>query len=317
MGSQQYREDIVNLGFITATTHAMNKFRDNTVVLKEACGVFGNLAQDPDIRVQLGENGVIQEVLGTLEKCRAYDDRKVAKLALGTLTNLASSNSNREVLMESGAAPILLDAARIFMCNENILEYAIGAISHLAVHEQGSQQLVRAGAVEALLLYLSEHREDLQVVSKSLIALRRLNKCADSTVIQHIACAGHQGGAQGVYLLIEAMQAHIYDDTIVRETVLLFTSLSKNACNVPALMSLAVQPCMKALEVHQNDTAVADALTGFLANMPLEEDESWAQESLGGMLGESDLLGGLSAGSRMGGSVGGSLGAGTVALDAS
>lgn len=250
----------------------------------------------------------------TLAKCRAYDDRKVAKLALGTLTNLASSDSNRDVMAKSDAASVLLDAARIFMRNENILEYAIGAISHLAVHEQGSQQLVWAGAIEALLLYISEHREDLEVVSKSLVALRRLNKCTTEKVTQQIACAGHRNDAHGVYLLVEAFQAHIYDGTVVRETALLFTSISKNSEFVPVLMSLAVHPCMKALEVHQNDTAVADALAGLLSNMPLEEDEDWDQEGPGGMLGESELMGGSS---RRGCARGGPLGPGTVALDAS
>ena len=42
------------------------------------------------------------------------------------------------------AVPILLNAARTFMRNENILEYAIGAISHIAVHDACNEQLVKA-----------------------------------------------------------------------------------------------------------------------------------------------------------------------------
>jgi len=291
----QYRDDILNLGFIQATIHGMRSFKDNTVLMKEACGVFGNLATDPEIRAQLGESGVIQEVLAALDQCKAYDDRKVAKLALGALSNLASSEANRNVIGRLDAVPILLNAARTFMRNENILEYAIGAISHIAVHDACNEQLVKAGAVEALLLFVGEHREDLHVVNKSLLALRRVLKQANETgsgllVVNLIANAGHKDGSRGVFLLVEAMQAHIYDETAVKETALLLTSLSTQAGNLNALMAAAVQPCMKALEVHQHEAPVADALAGLLAALPLEEDDGWAQ---GGVtLGDkSDLLG--------------------------
>jgi len=293
----QYREDIVNLGFIDATIQAMRSFSEDTVLLKEACGVFGNLAGDADLRVQLGESGVAQEVLATLAKCRTYEDRKVAKLALGCLANLASCEANRDVLARTDAVQVLLGAARLFMRNENILEYAIGAISHIAVHDECNQQLIKAGAVEALLLFLGEHREDLQVVSKSLVALRRILKQAQGSreqVLRQIAGAGHSEAGRGVYLLVESMQAHIYDETAVKETALLLTSLSSNAGNVSALMAAAVQPCMKALEVHQNEVSVADALAGLLAQLPIEEDAGWAQDMTASVMDKSDLLyGGL------------------------
>merc|ERR1719384_1542791 len=149
--------------------------------MKEGCGGFGTLAADPEIRVQLGECGVLQVVLAALAGCTAHKDRKVAKLALGALLNLASCVPNRDILATTDVVPILLNAARTFIQNENILEYAIGALSHLAVHEACNRQLVSAGAAHALLLFLDEHREDLQVVSKSLVALRRLLKFATSS----------------------------------------------------------------------------------------------------------------------------------------
>jgi len=300
--NSQYREDIVNLGFIDETIMAMRTFGDNIVLLKEACGVFGNLASDPDLRVQLGESGVIQEVLATLSKCRTHDDRKVAKLALGTLSNLASSEPNRDVFSRTDVAPILLGAARIFMRNENILEYAIGAISHIAVHVACNKQLVKAGAVEALLLFLGDHKEDLQVVSKSLVALRRILKQSQdhhSSVLRQVSGAGHNEGHRGICLLVEAMQEHIYDETAVKETALLLTSLSSVTNNVPVLMSVAVQPCMKALEVHQNEASVADALAELLAQLPIEEDESWAQDMTASLLDRpADMRCGLGEVSR-------------------
>jgi hypothetical protein len=293
--SAQYREDIVNLGFIDATIQAMKAFDDNTTLLKEACGVFGNLASDPDLRVQLGESGVIQQVLSVLSKCRTHDDRKVAKLALGTISNLASSEANRDVFAKTDAVQVLLQSARLFMQNENILEYAIGAISHIAVHESCNSQLIKGGAIEALLLFIGEHREDLAVVSKALVALRRLlsrSAGQHATVLRQIACAGSSTGNRGIYLLVEAMQAHIYDETATRETALLLSSLSSIPANVPILMQAALQPCTKALEVHQNDFSVADALAGLLASLPIEEDDTWAQDITASTLDKSDTLSG-------------------------
>eukprot|EP00747_Dinoflagellata_sp_TGD_P209163 gnl/TRDRNA2_/TRDRNA2_82580_c0_seq1.p1 gnl/TRDRNA2_/TRDRNA2_82580_c0~~gnl/TRDRNA2_/TRDRNA2_82580_c0_seq1.p1 ORF type:complete len:613 (+),score=136.95 gnl/TRDRNA2_/TRDRNA2_82580_c0_seq1:44-1882(+) len=283
--ARNYREDIVSLGFIPVTVEAMRKFSSNKVLLKEACGMLGNLATDAEIRVTLGESGAVQEVVATLAQCTEHDDRKVAKLALGALSNLSNLASIRDTLATTEVVPILLRTMQVFMNNENILDYAIGVLSHLAVHEVMNQQLLQAGAAEALLLFVGEHREDLQVISKSLVALRRLlktsvtNNTSAEGVVMDIASAGRADGAQGVRLLVEAMQAHVYDETVVKETALLLTSLSRVPANIQPLMSIAVEPCMKAMEVHKNDLPVADAVAGLLAQLPLEEDEQWAKET--------------------------------------
>jgi hypothetical protein len=277
----KYREDIVNLGFVAVAANAMKDFRDNPVLQKEACGVFGNLAGDAGIREQLGQSGVLQELVTTLQRCRLNDDRKVAKLALGALMNLSTSEANRELLAATDVVPVTLAAAQNFMQNENILEMAIGVISHMAVHATTGQQLAEAGGVEALLLFLQEHKEDLQVIQRSLVALRRLVKTSASSgntvLLTQIACAGNSGGDNGIQLLVQAMEAHIYDETICKETALLFTSMADRQLSIQGLMTLAAEPCMKALELHQNDAPTSDALAGLLAHLPLEDDEEWSK----------------------------------------
>lgn len=286
----QYREDIVNLGFVPEAIRAMQRFSDNTGLLKEACGFFGNLASDPDIRAQLGECGVIQEVCRTLSRCKTREDQKVAKLALGALSNLATCEANREVMAAEQTAPLLLEAARLYMHNENVLEYAIGAISHLAVDDACNVELVKAGVAEALLLFLADNREDLQVVSKSLVALRRLVRFgaaaegSGSPSVQ-VVRGGRANGFVGVNMVVEAMEAHIYDEIVVKEGALLLTSLAADPANVQAIVEVAMKPCTKALEVHQHEASVADALAGLLGSLPLEEDQAFAR---GGSL---DVLG--------------------------
>lgn len=273
----EYREDIVNLGFIDATRDGMQMFPDNIVLLKEACGILGTLATDSQLRSQLGECGAIQEILKTLSKCTTHDDRKVAKLALGALANLASCEANREIIAKTDAVVIILGASRLFIQNESILEYAIGA----------------------LLIFIGDHQEDLVVVSKSLVALRRLLRQASranhATVVGQIACAGQENrSAHGIHLLVDALQAHIYDETAVKETALLLTTLTNNPGHIAVMMQIAVHPCMKALEVHQREFGVADALAALLARLPIEEDVCWAPDQGAGKgeLGASNLLGG-------------------------
>mmetsp|Transcript_126875 Transcript_126875/g.201152 ORF Transcript_126875/g.201152 Transcript_126875/m.201152 type:complete len:614 (-) Transcript_126875:8-1849(-) len=298
----KYKEEVVNLGFINVAARAMKEFPESPVVQKEACGVFGNLSTDPIIRDQLGQSNALHEVVAALQRCHVNDDRKVAKVALGALYNLSSSEANRELLAKTDVIQVTLAAARTFMHNENILEFAIGVVSHLAVQSLCARQIADAGGVEALLLFLTEHREDLQVVSRSIVALRRVVKTSmsagsesmESTLLQQIVCAGNKGGHHGIQFLVQAMEAHVYDETIVRETALLFSSLAKMPSSIQPLMAMAVQPCMQALEVHQNDAPAADALAGFLALLPLEDDDQWGSAPKN-ISGATLALGGKSA----------------------
>jgi len=285
------RAVIVRLGFVPAALRAMRAFKDSIVLLKESCGLFGNLAADPEIRAHLGKAGVLEEVVSALANCQTQDDRKVAKLALGALANLSSCESNLVILQGTTVVPATLMAARAFIDNENILEHAISVISHLAVHVGCNGQLVEAGAVEALLLFLEEHCEDLLVVSRSLVALRRLLKHSTPTgqraspLLQEISRAGgdNANGSRGIDLLVNAMERHIYDETVAKETALLLASLSMIPSNIPAILAAALQPCLRALELHQNEAPVADALAGLLALLPLEDDAEWSKVPLGSM----------------------------------
>jgi hypothetical protein len=227
--------------------------------------------------------GAINEIVTALSRCEGHDDRKLAKIAMGALSNLSCLDQNRDILANTPVVQVLLGAVRFFMHLENILEQSITVISHIAVHPECNRQLVQSGAVEALLLFLEEHVDDLVILRKALIALRHCQKHSllpgaeppQVPVTQQIAHAGRPGSFNGVRLLIKTMITHCYDPTIVKEVSLLLTAIARVNENVPTLMGLAVQPCMKALEFHRNDQPVSDALAGLLAMLPLEEDDTW------------------------------------------
>merc|ERR1712139_161816 len=92
-----------------------------------------------------------------------------------------------------------------------------------------------------------------------LVLLERISQC--------------QEGFQGIFFIVEAMKVHIYDDTVVKEGALLLYSLRRASdLAIDALMRWAVEPCMRAVEVHKNDVIVYDALTALLAALPVEEN---------------------------------------------
>lgn len=266
------RQEIVKLGFISLIIRAMRSFGRSIVLLKEACGAFGNVAMDPELCALLGKLGAIQEVVTALSRCSTEEDRKVSKLGLGALWNLATCSENLDILAQVEAPAVLLSVTQLFMHNENILDYAIGAISHLAVNRGCNKQLLEAGAAEALLLFLAEHREDLMVVSKTLVALRRLAECAETSIFGQLLTAGHQDGYRGLALIVEAMQVHVYDETVVKEAALFLTGFCESPEVAQFVAALATQPCHKALDLHQQETVVADALVGLLSLFPMEEE---------------------------------------------
>uniref|UniRef100_A0A7S1A370 Armadillo repeat-containing protein 8 n=1 Tax=Noctiluca scintillans TaxID=2966 RepID=A0A7S1A370_NOCSC len=283
---ETHRQNIVDLGFVDMAIHSMRAFPDDAALQKEACGLFGHLAADPGIREFLGQVGAINEIVTALSRCEGHDDRKLAKIAMGALSNLSCFDRNRDILATTQVVQVLLGAVRFFMHLENILEQSITVISHIAVHPECNRQLVQFGAVEALLLFLEEHVDDLVILRKSLIALRHCQKhslLSSSepplvSVTQQIAHAGKAGSFNGVSLLIKTMNTHNYDPTVVKEVSLLLTVIARVNENVPTLMGLAVQPCMKALEFHRNDQPVSDALAGLLSMLPLEEDDTWTSD---------------------------------------
>jgi len=221
--------------------------------------------------------GVIVPLVDLLRDDRAGAQEDAAFM----LANLAASESNREVMAELGAPDATLGVARTFLRNEHVLEYAILAISHLALHDGCARQLVEVGALEALLLFLQEHGEDLLIASKSLVALGRLLRPDDEEAVSFVACSGCQGTIQGASLLLETLKAHIYDDVVVREASKLLTIL----CCVPGvpegLLSPAAEPCLKALKLHQNEQSSSDALVSLLAQLPLEDGSPLLQGTEG------------------------------------
>jgi len=266
-------QEIASLGFVRIIIAAMQRFPNSVAIQREASAIIGNLATDAALRLMLCKVGAVQQTVATLKNCPAAEDRKVAKLALGALANLAASEANREVMANCSAAAATLGVARTFLRNEHVLEYAILAISHLALHDGCAHQLLEAGALEALLLFLQEHGEDLLIASKSLVALGRLLRSDDVEAVSFVACSGCQGAS----LLLETLKAHIYDDVVVREASKLLTIL----CSLPGvpegLLSPASEPCLKALKLHQNEQSASDALVSLLANLPLEDGASLLQ----------------------------------------
>jgi hypothetical protein len=160
----KYREEIIQLDFVAITSHALTTFTSVDLV-KDACGLVGNLAHtDDETRASLGSEEIVQQVARVLATCTTHEHRKVAKLAIGALMNLVANEKNRDVLVEScDICVTLLNVTRVYLDNEFVLEATIGLIGRVVSHPRGLSELLRAGGVEALLLFLETNRTDLPV----------------------------------------------------------------------------------------------------------------------------------------------------------
>mmetsp|Transcript_20893 Transcript_20893/g.53080 ORF Transcript_20893/g.53080 Transcript_20893/m.53080 type:complete len:587 (-) Transcript_20893:129-1889(-) len=285
----EFREDIVSMDFVPTTVSAMKRFSSSASLLKEACGVISNLAADQDIRIQLGEAGIIEQVVDVLANCHAHEDRKVAKLALGALLNLSASPQNRALAAKCGAVQTLLHVQRYYMHTEMILELAIGAVSHLVMDKGCHAMFVEAGGVEAILLFLEEHKDDLGVMQKAMLCLRRAAHTAQSSpqaqaLLEKMGRGGADDGWVGIVLVVEAMKVHKYDGAVVREAALLLYDICQNPAVVNIVANLAAEVCMEAVEMHgRSDPDVADAVTTLLASLPIDDKlGDWMQKDMDG-----------------------------------
>lgn len=278
-----FREAITQAGFISIAVGSMRAASSRRVgEVREACGFIGNLACEAHVRLQLAFSGAAPAIVDGLLKCR--EDKKVAKLALAALVNLTNCEKNRSALAADGrVATLLLDTARLYIGSESLLELAVGAMSHFSVNEDGAAQMLEAGAVDALLVFLMDGVASVPVVSKSMMALRRLYHCPStscmnsvSLVLQRLSeASGEDGVPQGILIIVNAMQTHDYDRSVVKETAQLMDLLSKREANVPILLKVAVRPLLRAMEIHRNDAALCDLIANLLANLPLEAEEGW------------------------------------------
>mmetsp|Transcript_9110 Transcript_9110/g.20266 ORF Transcript_9110/g.20266 Transcript_9110/m.20266 type:complete len:628 (+) Transcript_9110:84-1967(+) len=277
------REEIISMGFLQLSIDNLRRWPQHMGVQKEACGIIGNLAVDEEIRKRIGKTGAIEEVVNALSRCSSMEDRKTAKLACGALVNLASSSDNREILSNTDVVRVLLYTMQLYITNENVLEYGIIMISHLAVQQACNEKLFEAGAVSALFLFCHQHSEDINLLSRSLAALRHIarycggleDELATVAMLNHIAHAGQEEGFNGLQLMVRMMQMHQYETVIIRECSLLFTGMTRDKACINALMEITMKTCTKALEIHKGDEATATALVEFLAQLPVEDKDDF------------------------------------------
>lgn len=278
-----FKEDIVKLEYPKVALEAMRKFGVTHLGLcREVCGFVGSLAAEGPLRAQLAELSAAPSVLDALSHNSCYQDRKLAMLALGALVNLTNCERSRQQLAETEQAPAnLLEATRVFIGNESILELAVGAISHLAIDGACALQLIEAGAVEAILVFLTECVENAGVVSKCLMALRRLYhgsiSSTDGDTVSPVAArlSGDGDAVRGTEIIVEAVQAHEQDRGIVKEACQLLSLLGRRSVNVPVLLKVAVRPLLRAMEIHKSEDALCDLIANFLSTLPLEEEGDW------------------------------------------
>eukprot|EP00398_MALV-I-01_sp_L67-1_P000418 gene418-69_t len=271
---KQFHEEILQLGFVSHIVHAIDigseQESDKTDLLKESFGVIGNLAADNWVREQLGENGIVKGIVSALKKCYSREDRKVVKLALASLSNLANSKKNRQYFAECGCVGTVLSVAR-------------GTVTSML--PPCLLRATRSGWRE--VGYLEDHRDDRPVIVRVIVALRRMLIEAEfheeKKAISTAACslrevagvmvrAGRESGHQGLFDIKRAIEDIKDDDSVSRDGCLVILKIIElYPALVPTAMQLMNQLSMDILRIHGGDGAVVDAVSALLAALPLEE----------------------------------------------
>jgi len=213
--------------------------------VKEVIGFVGNLAT-----TEAGREAILgtQAVWGTVKAieacCKTGDiDRKTAKIALAALVNLTVSRRICEdAYTNTNICAVLLESMKTFGHNANVLEQAMGVLSHLATEPQCCRQLIKGGAGEAILCYLTEHQQDLFMNKRCILALRRMLATCPEQVHSLLV----DGANEGLQRVLTATRRHIYDSTVAQELVLLLEALHLP----PQVLDLAEDTCTTLLRHH-------------------------------------------------------------------
>eukprot|EP00397_Hematodinium_sp_SG-2012_P014206 GEMP01014437.1.p1 GENE.GEMP01014437.1~~GEMP01014437.1.p1 ORF type:complete len:606 (+),score=128.22 GEMP01014437.1:48-1865(+) len=226
--------------------------------VKECAGFLGNLAVDQHYRNILKNTIALSGLTSALEvACENGDqDRKVAKIALGALQNFTVCPLICDRLFKTTQiCAIVLLSMQIFGHNAQVLEGAIGAVSHLAQDRNCCQRLFDGGVIEALLVFIAEWFDDVMITKRCLVSLRRLMINNVSTVRKVLLMESNRG----LHLVIEALSKHIYDEGVATEAVLI---IELTELNVNFLQEIALDPCQRAAGHHSDLEPVLERLFG-------------------------------------------------------
>ncbi|VEU36031.1 unnamed protein product [Pseudo-nitzschia multistriata] len=194
------------------------------------------------------------------------DVRDVQLWGCRTVWNLSSSSPRaRHNLTRAGAANAITQAMNKFLeTGEDLQEWAITAISNLAIDAQNTKYLIGKGddAVEAIITGMGYHSAMTGVQQKGCEALMNLASHDDPSLRLKIMEKG-----AGEAILFNSMAMHADDSTVQESALLAVRNLCTN-CNENQMKFLdlgVVDPILSAMQKHRRVRSVQKAGAGAIS----------------------------------------------------
>lgn len=148
------QKQIFELNGVQCVIRAMENF-ERLRMLELGCSALGTLAWNTDIK----EEVAVQAVPEILKAMRAHEDNPLLqKSTCRAISQFAfNSESNRQLLADAGAIPLIVNAMRIHLSSEKLVAHALKALTYLCWENVNVAEKIIHENVEEVLQSIVDH----------------------------------------------------------------------------------------------------------------------------------------------------------------
>ncbi|KAG5497845.1 hypothetical protein GH5_02636 [Leishmania sp. Ghana 2012 LV757] len=165
------QQQIFELGGVRCVIHAMDNF-ERLRMLELGCSVLGTLAWNTDIK----ERVAVDAIPEILKAMRAHSNNALLqKSTCRAISQFAfNSESNRQLLADSGAIPLIVNAMRTHLTAEKLILHGLKALTYLCwENTQVAERIINEG-VEETLQRIVEHYQRTHRAYKESVHLCKI-----------------------------------------------------------------------------------------------------------------------------------------------
>ncbi|GET90680.1 hypothetical protein, conserved [Leishmania tarentolae] len=165
------QQQIFELGGVQCVIHAMDNF-ERLRMLELGCSVLGTLAWNTEIK----ERVAVDAVPEILKAMRAHSNNALLqKSTCRAISQFAfNSESNRQLLADSGAIPLIVNAMRAHLTTEKLIVHALKALTYLCWENTQVADIIINERIEDVLQRIVEQYEQTHRVYNEAVHLSKI-----------------------------------------------------------------------------------------------------------------------------------------------
>ncbi|CAG9578247.1 conserved hypothetical protein [Leishmania major strain Friedlin] len=165
------QQQIFELGGVQCVTHAMDNF-ERLRMLELGCSVLGTLAWNTEIK----ERVAVDAIPEILKAMRTHSNNALLqKSTCRAISQFAfNSESNRQLLADYGAIPLIVNAMRAHLTTEKLTVHALKALTYLCWENTQVAETIINERIEEVLQRIIEHYEQTHRVYNEAVHLSKI-----------------------------------------------------------------------------------------------------------------------------------------------